>query len=133
MVAYALLFGELTSDSYEEHSAQDPRIDSLREKMRVQENPQFSKDYLDPDKRSIANAIAIQFKDGTQSESVEVHYPLGHSRRREEGIPLLKEKFINNIASRFSQTQCQKLEPLLHAPATTAKLPVKTFVDHWLL
>lgn len=133
MVAYALLFGELTSDSYEAHSASDPRIDSLREKMRVQENSQFSKDYLDPEKRSIANAIAIQFKDGTQSESVEVHYPLGHSRRREEGIPLLKEKFINNIASRFSQTQCQKLEQLLHAPATMAKLPLRTFVDHWLL
>ena len=93
MVAVALLHGDLKAMIMKMILPQDPRIDALREKMVVEEDKQFTKDYLDPEKRSIANAIQIYFKDGTHTEKVSVEYPIGHRRRREEGIPLLLEKF----------------------------------------
>ncbi|MEJ2760535.1 MAG: bifunctional 2-methylcitrate dehydratase/aconitate hydratase [Gammaproteobacteria bacterium] len=101
MVAVPLIFGRLTADDYEDEIAAAPRVDALRERMTVEENRQFSRDYLDPDKRAIANAVQIMFRDGTATERVEVAYPVGHRRRRGEGIPLLLEKFEQNLATRF--------------------------------
>ena len=123
MAAIGLIYGALTADDYEDEVAADPRIDTLREKMTVIENPQYSRDYLDPDKRSIANAIQIRFKDGSTTDKVEIEYPIGHRRRRAEGIPLLVEKFANNLATRFPAKQvetimelCQDRERLEHTP-----------------
>jgi 2-methylcitrate dehydratase len=92
MTAIGLIFGELTADHYEDKVARDPRIDALRAKMVVKEEPHYSRDYLDPDKRSIANAVQVFFRDGTSTAKVAVEYPLGHRRRRAEGIPLLLAK-----------------------------------------
>ncbi|HEY1628583.1 MAG TPA: bifunctional 2-methylcitrate dehydratase/aconitate hydratase [Tepidisphaeraceae bacterium] len=129
MVAVPLIFGELTADHYEDAFAEDPRIDSLRAKMQVVEDKNYSRDYLDPDKRSIANAIQVFFKDGTSSEKIEVQYPIGHRRRRGEGVPLLKEKFSRNLATRFEKNRC---EPILAAFADASRLdalPVSQFVS----
>ena len=101
MVAVGLIFGELTADHYEDKFANNPLINTLREKMVVVESSGYSKDYLDPHKRSIANALQICFKDGSTTEKIAVEYPIGHRRRRAEGIPLLEEKFIANLATRF--------------------------------
>lgn len=112
MVAAGLIFGDLKAEYYDDTFAKDPRIDMLREKMHVQEDPSFTKDYLHPEKRSIANAIQVFFKDGTATEKVTVEYPIGHQRRREEGIPLLLKKFENNLAKQFSAKQIQQLMDL---------------------
>ena len=99
IVAVPLIFGRLTADDYEDDIASDPRIDALCEKMVVVENKQFSKDYLDPEMRSISNAVQVFFKDGSRTENVTVEFPIGHRRRRLEGIPLLVEKFSRNITT----------------------------------
>ncbi|HEY7221108.1 MAG TPA: bifunctional 2-methylcitrate dehydratase/aconitate hydratase, partial [Candidatus Binatia bacterium] len=99
MTAVGLIFGELTADHYEDNIARDPRIDALRAKITCVEDPQYSRDYLDPQKRSIANAVQVFFKDGSRSEKVAVEYPIGHRRRRAEGMPLLIKKFETNLAS----------------------------------
>lgn len=104
-VAIGLLFGNLTSDDYEDARAADPRIDLLRSKMIVVEDQQYSQDYLDPEKLSIANAIQIFFQDGTATEKVIIEYPLGHRRRRAEGRQMLEEKFIANLSTRFPSRQ----------------------------
>jgi len=109
MTAVALLFGNLTADHYEDAIAKDPRLDALREKMEVTENKQFSKDYLDPDKRSIANTLQIHFKDGSSSDKITIEYPIGHRRRREEGIPVLLDKFKQNVLSRFPKMRMQQI------------------------
>lgn len=101
MVAVPLIHGRLTAADYEDDIANDPRIDRLRDKMVCVEDRQFSKDYLDPHKRSIANAITIEFKDGSKLKEVVVEYPIGHRRRRKEGMPVLIEKFRTNLARRF--------------------------------
>jgi 2-methylcitrate dehydratase len=106
MTAIGLIFGALTADHYEEAVAKDPRIDALRAKMVCVEDPQYTKDYLDPDKRSIANAVQVFFKDGSSTQNVAVEYPIGHRRRRLEGMPLLMKKFDANLASRFAPQQC---------------------------
>jgi len=103
MVAIALIFGRLTADDYEDGIASDPSIDGLRQKMVVSENQQFSLDYIDPHKRSIANAITIHFTDGTSSQRMVVEYPLGHRRRRDAAIPVLKQKFVHNMSAFMSQ------------------------------
>src|SRR5579859_1094220 len=99
MTAIGLIFGNLTAADYEDQVAADPRIDALRAKMTVTEDKQYSKDYLDPDKRAIANAVQIFFADGTKTNKIEVEYPVGHRRRRAEGIPLLMQKFKSSLAS----------------------------------
>ena len=109
MTAVGLIFGELTADHYEDAVAKDPRIDALREKMTCVEDPQYSKDYLDPDKRSIANAVQVFFKDGSRTEKVAVEYPIGHRRRRTEGMPLLVKKFADNLATRLAPRQCEAI------------------------
>ena len=101
MVAIGLIHGHLTADHYEDAAASDPHIDALRDKMVVTENTDYTRDYLDPDKRSIANALQIVFKDGTKSDRVEVAYPIGHRFRRKQGLPLLMEKFRANVATRY--------------------------------
>src|SRR4029077_14432535 len=105
MVAVPLIHGRLTAADYEDNIANDPRIDRLRDRMVCVEDKQFSKDYLDPAKRSIANAITIEFKDGSKLKEVVVEYPIGHRRRREEGMPVLIEKFKTNLARRFPLKQ----------------------------
>src|SRR6266702_1960282 len=109
MIAVPLIFGRLTAADYEDEVARDPRIDALRAKMACVEDPQFTKDYHDPDKRSIANALTIEFADGSTFDEVVVEYPLGHRRRRAEGIPLLVEKFRTNLARRFPAKQQQAI------------------------
>ena len=129
MVAVPLIFGRLTAPDYEDNVAADPRIDALREKMVCVEDEQFTRDYLDPEKRSIANGITIHFRDGTRTDEVVVEYPIGHRRRRAEGMPVLVEKFRTNLARRFpAKQQAQILDVALD----TRKLPamaVNEFVD----
>lgn len=110
MAAVGLIFGTLTADHYEDKVAKDPRIDALREKMVVTEDITYSRDYLDPDKRSIANAIQVVFKDGSRTERVEVHYPIGHRRRRAEGIPELIKKFRSSLKDRYTPTRISEIE-----------------------
>ncbi|MBI3429752.1 MAG: bifunctional 2-methylcitrate dehydratase/aconitate hydratase [Actinobacteria bacterium] len=109
MVAVPLIFGRLTAKDYGDDVASDPLIDSLRDKIRCEEDPQFSTDYHDPSKRSIANALTVEFEDGTSFDEVLVEYPIGHARRRGEGIPLLIEKYKKNLARRFSTIQQAKI------------------------
>jgi 2-methylcitrate dehydratase len=130
MVAVALIFGRLKASDYEDCIAADPRIDALRAKMEVKENLVFSKDYLDPTKRAIGNAIQIFFKDGTCSDRVEIEYPIGH-RRRTKGIPLLKDKFRHNIATRLPQHRCEKVLDLCEDPQRLEKMPVHEFINLW--
>jgi 2-methylcitrate dehydratase len=129
MVAAGLIFGDLKSEYYEDQFANDPRIDALREKMHVQEDPQFSKDYMDPEKRSIANAIQIFFKDGTSTAKVQIEYPIGHKRRREQGIPLLLKKFEANLSALFSAEENKKLMDLFLDMKKLESMPVNEFME----
>ena len=110
MVAVPLIFGRLTARDYEDDIASDPRIDALRDRIVCVEDPQFTKDYHDPEKRSIANALTVVFKDGSKSKEVSIEYPIGHKRRREEGMPLLIEKYKTNLARIFDKVQQSKIE-----------------------
>ncbi|MGK9124614.1 bifunctional 2-methylcitrate dehydratase/aconitate hydratase [Olivibacter sp. SA151] len=129
MIAIPLLFGRLTAADYEDDIAFDPRIDALREKMSTLEDPQFTKDYHDPNKRSIANALTITCKDGMVFGEEVVEYPIGHKRRREEGIPLLIAKYKTNLARIFAKKQQDKiLEESLNLEKLV-DIPVSSFVD----
>jgi 2-methylcitrate dehydratase len=128
MTAVALLNGRLTSEDYEDKAAADPRIDQLREKMEVVEEPRYSRDYLDPDKRSIGNSVQVEFRDGTRSERVEVEYPLGHRRRRDEARPLLFEKFRANAAASLSPAAVERLVDLFEDPSRLDATTVTDFV-----
>ncbi len=129
MTAVGLIFGELTADHYEDAVARDPRIDALRDKMICVEDPGYSMDYLDPQKRSIANAVQVFFNDGTSSDKIAVEYPIGHRRRRAEGMPLLVKKFEANLASRFAPRQCDAILRLCAEPDALAATPVDKFTD----
>lgn len=131
MVAVALLFGNLSAESYEDAFAADPRIDTLREKMTVSEDLTFSRDYLDPEKRSIANAIQIFFQDGSSTEQIRVEYPLGHRRRRQEGRPLLLKKFNYAVTSTFEAEQAAKIEGLFADPEKLQTMPVHEFMAYF--
>ena len=133
MAAIGLIYGTLTADHYEDEVATDPRIDVLRDKMTVVENPQYSKDYLDPAKRSIANALQIRFRDGSTTDKVEVEYPIGHRRRRVEGIPLLEEKFANNLATRFPAKQAQAIMALCLDAKRLETTPVNEFMELFVI
>jgi len=128
MVAVPLLKGSLTADDYEDTAAADPRIDALRAKMEVRENPGFTRDYLDPQKRSIGNAVQVFFRDGTATERVAVEYPLGHRRRRREGIPLLLKKFEHNLRSRIPEPKAGGILRLCGQPERLARTPVSEFM-----
>jgi 2-methylcitrate dehydratase len=129
MVAVALLKGGLTAGDYEDAAAADPRIDELREKMRVVENDRFTRDYLDPEKRSIANSARVFFRDGASTGRIEVEYPLGHHRRRAEGIPLLRAKFERAVATRFAPRNVEQILGLFVNPSKLAATPVCEFTD----
>ena len=133
MVAIGLIFGELTADHYQDSIAQDPRIDALREKMIVAEEPQYTKDYLDPEKRSIANAVQVFFKDGSRTENVAVEYPVGHRRRRSEGTPLLVKKFEANLASRLAPHRCKEIMNLCLDLEALQATPVERFMGLFVL
>lgn len=128
MVAIGLIHGTLTAEHYEDSAANDPRIDRLRQKMEVVEEPRYTKDYLDPEKRSIGNALQIFFKDGTSSRRVEVEYPVGHRRRRGEGIPLLLRKFENNLATRYPARKVRRIVDL----CSDAQRLFDTPVHEWM-
>ena len=129
MAAIGLIFGELTADHYQDRVAQDPRIDRLRAKMVVVEEPQYTRDYLDPEKRSIANALQLFFKDGTCTEKVVVEYPLGHRRRRAEAIPLLIKKFEAILAARLAPGRCQEIMNLSLDLESLQSMPVDRFME----
>jgi len=129
MTAIGLLKGNLTAADYEDNVAADPRIDALRDKMVCVEKPEYTKDYLDPEKRSIANAIQVLFKDGTHSENIAVEYPIGHRRRRGEGIPELVKKFKTNIGRRLPAKQQEQILKVCLNQATLEAMPVHEFVD----
>ena len=112
MVAIGLLFGDLTADHYEDNVAADPRIDALRDKMQVQEDPRYSKEYHDPDKRSIANAVQVFFTDGSATQRIEIEYPIGHRRRRDEGIPVLEKKFLGNLEGHYGKAKAAEIYSL---------------------
>ena len=133
MIAVPLIFGRLTAADYEDEVARDPRIDALRDKMACVEDPQFTKDYHDPDKRSIANALTIEFADGSTFDEVVVEYPLGHRRRRAEGIPLLVEKFRTNLARRFPAKQQQAILDVSLDQAKLEAMPVNEYVDLYVM
>ncbi|TWU09184.1 2-methylcitrate dehydratase [Symmachiella macrocystis] len=129
MTAVPLIRGTLTADDYEDTAAVDPRIDQLRERMEVVEVPAYSHDYLDSQKRSIANAVQVFFTDGTSTERVEVEYPIGHRRRRDEGMPLLEQKFQDNMATQFDSTRCASVLAAFAEPSKLDALPADQFME----
>ena len=129
MAAVGLIKGSLTAADYEDAAAADPRIDRLRSKMTCVESKQWSRDYLDPAKRSIANAIQVFFSDGSKTENVAIEYPLGHRRRRGEGVPQLEAKFRTNLARRFAPKQQRAILGLCLDARRLAQTPVSAFVD----
>ncbi len=132
MVAVALIHGRLTADDYEDEIAVDTRIDQLREKMEVTENKQFTVDYFDPDRRSIGNAVQLFFKDGTTSERIVVDYPVGHRRRRDEGIPILMEKFTRNLATQFNPQRVQDILTACEDQERLEHMAVDDFMELWV-
>jgi 2-methylcitrate dehydratase len=133
MVAVPLIFGRLRASDYEDQVAADPRIDRLRARITCVEDRKFSRDYLDPDKRSISNGISVEFKDGSRLKEVVVEYPIGHRRRRKEGIPLLVQKFKTNLARRFP---AERQRPILDLVLDATRLdgtPVNDFVDMFVI
>jgi 2-methylcitrate dehydratase len=132
MVAVPLAFGRLTAGDYEDEVARDPRIDALRAKMTVTESSGFSRDYLDPDKRAIGNAVQVWFADGSCTERVAIDYPIGHRRRREEGIPQLVAKFERNLATLYGRQQCEAIGAACADQARLEALPVVEFMALWV-
>ncbi|GAK13389.1 bifunctional 2-methylcitrate dehydratase/aconitate hydratase [Geomicrobium sp. JCM 19039] len=132
ITAIGLIYGELTADHYEDDVAANPQIDALREKMYTVENEQYSKDYLDPEKRSIANAVQVIFKDGSKTEDIAIEYPLGHRRRREESIPFLESKYKDTLHTRFPQKQADELFQLFQDPSFE-KLGVHEFMEKFTI
>jgi 2-methylcitrate dehydratase len=129
MVAVGLLKGTLTAADYQDDAAGDPRIDRLRDLMEVREIPRYSQDYLDPEKRSVANAVQVAFKDGSETERVDVEYPVGHRRRRAEGLPLLWEKARMGLGTRLSATQVDAILDLFQQPDVLEIIPVPELVE----
>ncbi|HEX8524002.1 MAG TPA: bifunctional 2-methylcitrate dehydratase/aconitate hydratase [Tepidisphaeraceae bacterium] len=128
MVAVPLIHGTLTAEHYEDEAARDPRIDALRLKMQVIENPQYTKDYLDPEKRSIGNAVQIFFDDGSSTDRIEVEYPIGHRRRRQDAQPLLWKKFEQAIENRFEGKQRSRIIQVFEEQAALDAMNVDEFM-----
>jgi 2-methylcitrate dehydratase len=133
MVAVPILFGRLTAGDYEDEVAADPRIDKLRDKIVCVEDKQFTKDYHDPAKRSIANALTVEFTDGKKLKEIVVEYPIGHKRRRKEGMPVLVEKFKTNLARRFPAKQQGAILDLCLDAKKLVATPVNEFVDLFVI
>ncbi len=130
MVAVPLAFGDLVAEHYEDsfHAA-NPVIDELREKMEIVEDARYSREYLEADKRSIANAIEVFFVDGTSTGKIAVEYPIGHRRRRAEGIPVLEQKFLSNLRTRFPEHRSQQIMALCLDKAKLEAMPVNSFME----
>ncbi|MDB6109679.1 MAG: 2-methylcitrate dehydratase [Pedosphaera sp.] len=133
MVAIGLLHGMLNADHYEDATAKDPRVDALRGRMAVKEDKRYSLEYLEPDKRSIANAVQVFFKDGSSTPKIEVEYPLGHRRRRTEGMPLLMNKFKANLVSRLPAHRVENILNVCNDAARLDAIPVNEFVDYFVV
>jgi 2-methylcitrate dehydratase len=134
MTAIGLLFGNLTADHYEDAAAADPRIDALRAKMVVREDARYTREYLEPDKRSIANAVQVFFRGGAApTPKIEVEYPLGHRRRRAEAVPLLLAKFKTSLASRLPAHRVENILNICHDPARLDSTPVNELLDHFVI
>jgi 2-methylcitrate dehydratase len=133
MVAVPVIFGRLTAADYEDDIAADPRIDALRDKIVCVEDPAFTADYHDPEKRSIANALTVQFNDGTALDEIVCEYPIGHKRRRTDGIPLLEAKFRTNLARRFPAKQQQRILEVSLDQAALEAMPVHEYVDLYVI
>lgn len=134
IVAVPLAFGDLVAEQYEDsfHAAH-PVIDQLREMMEIVEEPRYSREYLEADKRSIANAIQIFFSDGSSTDKIEVEYPIGHRRRRAEGIPVLEMKFLNNLRTRFPEQRCQQIMSLCLDKKRLEATPVNAFMEMFII
>ena len=133
MIAVPLIFGRLTAQDYEDDIAADKRIDALRDKITCIEDPAFTKDYFDPKKRSIANGLTIEFNDGKRMKEVVVEYPIGHARRRKEGIPLLEEKFRINLARQFPPKQQQRILDVSLDQKKLEAMPVNAYLDLYVI
>ncbi|WP_397474855.1 bifunctional 2-methylcitrate dehydratase/aconitate hydratase [Pusillimonas sp.] len=133
MVAVPVLFGRLTAADYEDDVAADPRIDVLRDKIVCIEDPAFTADYHDPEKRSIANALTVEFNDGAALDEIVCEYPIGHKRRRAEGIPLLEAKFRTNLARRFPVRQQERILDVSLDQAVLESMPVHEYVDLYVI
>ena len=128
MVAIPLIFGRLAAADYEDDVAADPRVDPVRDKMEVRENSQFTKDYFDPKKRYIGNAVQVFFRDGSSTDRIEVSAPIGHRERREEGIPVLKQKFVDSVSPKLGAGQWEALDALCADRDKLAATPVDDFM-----
>ncbi|MEW9677549.1 bifunctional 2-methylcitrate dehydratase/aconitate hydratase [Lentibacillus sp. L22] len=129
ITAVALLKGNVTAEDYEDEAAKDPRIDALRDKMVVTENKAYSEDYLDPEKRSIANAVQVHFKDGTSTDNIACEYPLGHRFRRDEAIPKVLEKYAANLATQYPQKKQRNIVDVTSDYHKVAQMNVNEFVE----
>jgi 2-methylcitrate dehydratase len=127
-VAIPLIFGRLPAGDYEDGVAADPRINALRDKMEVRENEQFTRDYRDPQKRHVGNAVQVFFRDGTSTDRVEVRVPIGHRERREEGIPALQRKFVDSVSPKLAAGQWDSLDALCADRDKLAATAVDDFV-----
>ena len=133
IIAVALIFGEVTAEHYDDTIASDPRIDELRKKIEVMEDKNFSQDYLDPNKRSIANALQIEFEDGSTPKKIVVEYPLGHKKRRKEGESAILKKFADNLSSHYPEQQKHKILELCQDQSKLEKTPVNEFMELWVM
>jgi 2-methylcitrate dehydratase len=128
MTAIPLIFGRLTAEDYEDHVARDPRVDALRSKMEVRENPKYTEEYYAPDKRYIGNAVQVFFRDGSSTERAAVDYPIGHRRRRAEGMPVLVRKFEASVAAHYSPKQTEAVKALFADRKKLEQTPVSEFM-----
>jgi 2-methylcitrate dehydratase len=128
MVAIPLLFGRLTAADYEDRVAQDPRVDALRARMQVKENATFTQEYYDANKRYIGNALQVFFADGSASERRQVDFPIGHRKRRAEGMPVLVKKFEASVAAHFNPRQSESINAMFADRGALAAMPVNEFV-----
>jgi len=132
MVAVSLMNGKLTPDMYNDDYAANPKIDELRAKMQVEEEPRYTKEYMEADKRSIGNSLEIKFKDGSSVGPIALDYPVGHARRRDEAIPLIASKLKKHLDGHYDQARESKILSLLEDHKSLASMPVPEFVDLWL-
>jgi 2-methylcitrate dehydratase len=132
MVAIPLIFGRLTAHDYEDEIARDPRVDALRDKMEVRENPTFTQEYYAPDKRYIGNAVQVLFRDGSQTDRVAVDFPIGHRKRRAEGMPVLMRKFESSVAAQFPAAQARAIVSLCADRARLEAMDADAFVAELL-
>ena len=133
MVAVPMIFGRLTAESYADEVAADPRIDALRDKMQVKENPRFTEEYFDADKRAIGNSVQVFFNDGSSTEKVSIDYPVGHRRRRGEGIPLLEDKFERAVRGQLDARQAEAIIEAMQQADASANIEVHEFSALWSL